>query len=116
MAILSDTGTVCNNKVLNDIYDQLNINRLFSNPFHPQDNAKAENVHNFEKESSQNSWTAAIFSEMISFYLLVIAITYFQTVMVLNLNSFICFDEIQQKNASLTLTIAMGIIEPMKGK
>ena len=37
------------NKVLNKVCDQLGIKWLFSNPFHPQGNAKVENIHNFLK-------------------------------------------------------------------
>ena len=47
LAILNDNGTECKNKVLNAACDQLGIKRLFSNPFHPQINAKDENVNNF---------------------------------------------------------------------
>ena len=36
-------------KVPDEACDQLGIKRLFSNPFHPQRNAKVENVHNFLK-------------------------------------------------------------------
>ena len=36
-------------KVLNEICDPLGIKRLFSHPFHPQGNARVENVHNFSK-------------------------------------------------------------------
>ena len=36
--------------------------------------------------------------------------------MALNLHSSLCLDEIQQKDAYLTLTIAIGIMEPMMGK
>ena len=51
MVILSDNGTEFKNKVLNEVCDQSDIKRLFSNPFHPQDNAKMENVHNFLKRT-----------------------------------------------------------------
>ena len=40
VAILSDNVTEFENKVLNEACDQLGIKRLFSNPFHPQGNAK----------------------------------------------------------------------------
>ena len=49
VAILSDSGTEFKNKVLNEMCDQLGIMRLFSNPFHLQDNSRIENVHNFLK-------------------------------------------------------------------
>ena len=51
VAILSGNGTEFKNKVLNEACDQLDIERLFSNPFHPQGNAKVENVHNFLKRN-----------------------------------------------------------------
>ena len=97
------------NKVLNELCDQLGIKMLFSNLFYQQGNAKVENVHNFLKEPSPNSWTTAISGRMNSFHLLVIAITYFQAAMALNFHSSLCLDEIQQKDAYLTLTIAIGI-------
>ena len=53
VAILNDNGTEFKNNVLNKVYDQLGIRRLFSNPFHPQSNAKVENVHNFLKKPQQ---------------------------------------------------------------
>ena len=56
--ILSDNGTYF--EVLNKVCNQLSIKRLFSNPFHPQGNAKVENVHNFLKEPSPNSRTAVM--------------------------------------------------------
>ena len=40
VAILSDSGTEFKIKVLNEVCEQLNIKQLFSNPFHPQGNAK----------------------------------------------------------------------------
>ena len=42
VAILSDNGTEFKNKVFNKVFDQLDIKKLFSNPFHPQGNAKVE--------------------------------------------------------------------------
>ena len=51
VAILSDNGTELNNKLLNEVCDQLGIKRLFSKPVHPQGNAKVENVHNFLKRN-----------------------------------------------------------------
>ena len=51
VVILSYNGTEFKNKVLNEVCDQLDIKRLFSNPFHPQGNAKVENVHNFLKRT-----------------------------------------------------------------
>ena len=55
--ILSYNSTEHKNKVINEAYDQIGIKRLFSNPFHPQGNAKVENVHNFLK------WTLTKFLE-----------------------------------------------------
>ena len=51
VAILGENGTEFKNKVLNEACDQLGIQRLLPNLFHPQGNAKAENVHNFLKQS-----------------------------------------------------------------
>ena len=47
-------------------------------------------------------------------HLLVIVVTYFQATMALNLHSSLCSEEIQQKDAYLTLKIAIGIMELMK--
>ena len=49
VAISSDNGIEFQNKVLNGVYDQLCIKRLFSNLFHLHGNATVENVHNFLK-------------------------------------------------------------------
>ena len=49
VVILSDNGTEVKNKVLNEACNQLGIKQLFSSPFHPQGNARVENVHNFLK-------------------------------------------------------------------
>ena len=54
VAILSDNGTESKNKVLSEVYGQLGVKRLFSNPFHPLGNAKVENVHNFVKGTLTN--------------------------------------------------------------
>ena len=51
MAILSYNDTEFKNKVLNMVYDQLSIKRLFYNCFHPQGNTKMENAHNFLKRA-----------------------------------------------------------------
>ena len=51
VAILSDRGTEFKDKVLNKVCDQLGIKRIFSNPFHPQGNAKMESVYNFPKRT-----------------------------------------------------------------
>ena len=42
VAILSDNGTEFKNKMLHKVCDQLGIKRLFTNPFHPQGNAKVK--------------------------------------------------------------------------
>ena len=63
---------------------------------------------------SPSSWTATISSGMNSFHSLVIVIIYFQVATALNLHSFSYLDEIQQKDAYLTLTIATGIMVQMK--
>ena len=57
VAIPSDTGTESKNKDLNESCNQLGIKRLFSNLFHPQGNARVENVNNFLK------WTVTKFLE-----------------------------------------------------
>ena len=109
VAILSDNGTKFENKVLNEVYDQLGIKRLFFN-------AKVKNVHDFLKvtltkflDNSNLVWDD-------SFYLLVIATTYFSAAMTLNLHSSLCYEEIKQKDYYLTLTIEICIMVPMKGK
>ena len=51
VAILNDNGTEFKNNVLKEVCDQLGINRLFSNPFHPQGNGKVKNEHNFVKRT-----------------------------------------------------------------
>ena len=55
VAILSVNTTEFKNQVLNEVCDQLGIKRLSANQFHPQDNAKVENVHNFLKRALTNS-------------------------------------------------------------
>ena len=49
VALLRDHCTQFKNKVLKEICDQLGIKGLFSNSFHPQGNAKVQNVHKFHK-------------------------------------------------------------------
>ena len=52
VAILCDiSSTEFRNKVLNEVCDQLDIKRLFSNQSHPKGNAKVENVYNFLKST-----------------------------------------------------------------
>ena len=55
VAMLTDNGTEFKNKVLNEVSDQVDIIRLFSNLFHPRGNAKVQNVHNFLKRNLTNS-------------------------------------------------------------
>ena len=49
VATLNDNGTEFKNKMLNVVFDQLGIKRLFTNAFHLQGNAKVGNIHNFLK-------------------------------------------------------------------
>ena len=63
ITILRDNDKDFKNRVLNEVCDQLCIKRSFSNPFHPQGNAKVENVYNFLKrtltkflDSSDGEW------------------------------------------------------------
>ena len=51
VAILSDNITEIKNKVLSEVCDQLYIKRLFANLFHPQGDAKVENVQNILKKT-----------------------------------------------------------------
>ena len=51
VAILRDNSTEFKKKILHKVCDQIAIKRLFSNLFHPQGNAKVENVHNFVKRT-----------------------------------------------------------------
>ena len=60
VAILSDNGTKFKNKILNEVYDQLGIKMIYSNLFHPQGNAKVENVHNFLKRILTKFWIVVI--------------------------------------------------------
>ena len=81
------------------MYEQLGTKRLFS-----------------LKDPSPYYWKIIIMSGMNSINLLIIAITYFQEAMALNLHSSLCFDEIQQEDDNITLTTTIGIMAPMKGK
>ena len=49
--ILTDRGIEFKNKILNEVFDQLGIKRLFFNPFHPQGNAKVKMCINFLKRT-----------------------------------------------------------------
>ena len=51
VAILSGNSTEVKNNVLNEVCDQLGIERLFSNLFHLQGNAKVDDVYNFLKRT-----------------------------------------------------------------
>ena len=116
VAILSDNGTEFKNKVLNDIYDLLGMKPLFSNPFHPQGNAQVENVHNVLIRTLTKFLTIVVSGRIKSLYLLVIAITYFQAAMAMNLHSSLCLDKTQQKDTCFTLRKTIGIMAPIKGK
>ena len=74
MAIVSYNSTEFKNEVLNDACDEIGIKMLYFNPFHPQGNAKVENVH--EKGPLPYSWTIVILSGMNYFHLFVIAIPF----------------------------------------
>ena len=47
IAILSNNGTDFKNTTFSEACNQLNIKRIFSNPFQAQGNSRIENVHNF---------------------------------------------------------------------
>ena len=47
VATLGSNCTEFKNKVFNEACNQLQIKRLFSKPFHQQENARVENVHVF---------------------------------------------------------------------
>ena len=49
-AILSDNGTQFKNRVLEKIYQILNIKQKFATPYHPQTNGMIERFHRFMKE------------------------------------------------------------------
>ena len=49
IVILSDNGTEFKNAVFTDAYEQCGMKILYSNPFYPQGNSRADNVHNFLK-------------------------------------------------------------------
>ena len=75
-----------------------------------------ENVHNFLittltkfLDNSYLKWDG-----LLSFAFIVA--TYFLVAMALNLHVSLCLDEIQQKDAYLTLTTATGIMALMVGK
>ena len=69
-----------------------------------------------KKEPSPNSWTIVSLSGMNSFHLLIIAITYFPAAKAPNLHSSLYLDEIQQKDAYLTIQTTIGIMTPLKEK
>ena len=69
-----------------------------------------------KKDPHQGSLTTVALSGINSFHLLVIVATYFLAAMATNLHSPLCLDEIQQRDAYFTLTVEIGIMEPMKGK
>ena len=51
IAILSDNRTEFKNTTLSEACDQLGIKRIFSNLFHPKDNSRIKNAHNFLKRT-----------------------------------------------------------------
>ena len=81
VAILSGNSTEFKNKVLNEVCDQLGINNLFANSFHPQGNAKVENIQISLKGPSPSSWKMGVLRGMNSFHFLAIVIIYFQVAM-----------------------------------
>ena len=47
--ILSDNGTEFNNKLMDNVLQQLGIDHTFSAPYHPQSNRKLEVFHKYLK-------------------------------------------------------------------
>ena len=47
--ILSDTGTEFKNQIFDKVTKDLGIKRIFSAPYHPQNNGKLETFHKFLK-------------------------------------------------------------------
>ena len=47
--ILSDNGTEFKNNLMDQVLNQLGIERIFSAPYHPQSNGKLEVFHNYLK-------------------------------------------------------------------
>ena len=49
--ILSDNGTEFKNNLMDQVLQQLGINRIFSAPYHPQSNGKLEVFHKYLKST-----------------------------------------------------------------
>ena len=47
--ILSDNGTEFKNSIMDQVLQQLGIDRIFSVPYHPQSNGKLEVFHKYLK-------------------------------------------------------------------
>ena len=52
--ILSDNGTEFKNSLMDQVLQQLGIDRLFSAPYHPQSNGKLEVFHKYLKPTLKN--------------------------------------------------------------
>ena len=116
VAILSENSTAFKNKVLNEVCDQLGIKRLSCNPFHPQGNAKVENMHNLLELTLTKFFDISDLEldELPPFTCYCYNI--FLAAMALNLQSSLFLDDIKQEDTYLTLTTAKVIMEPMKRK
>ena len=53
--ILSDNGTEFKNNLMDQVLQQLGIDRIFSAPYHPQSNGKLEVFHKYLKPTLKNS-------------------------------------------------------------
>ena len=53
--ILSDNGTEFKNNLMDQVLQQLGIDRIFSAPYHPQSNSKLEVFHKYLKLTLKNS-------------------------------------------------------------
>ena len=53
--ILSDNGTEFKNSLMDQVLQQLGINRIFSAPYHPQNNGKLEVFHKYLNLPLRNS-------------------------------------------------------------
>ena len=52
--ILSDNGTEFKNSLMDQVLQQLGIDRIFSAPYHPQSNGKLEVFHKYLKPTLKN--------------------------------------------------------------
>ena len=116
VAILSDNGTEFKDRMLQKVCNQLGIERLFANSFHPQGNTKMEDVHNFLKRTltkflgnSSLKW-----DELLPFTCYCFNI--FSGINGTESPFSLCVDEIQQKDICLTLTVVTGITAQMKAR